>query len=120
MNIKVFLITVVCTALLTAGTTYFLSKHPVFYDPLNNPEVLKLKHETDLRDSLNNEIIEILKDRIEDKQYIIDNMLRQVIESKNRIKHYSSKKDEEIKYINSLDEIQLQNDINTKLKNRSN
>jgi len=121
MSIKIFFITVFCTALLTAAITYYLSKQSILYDPLSNPEIMKLKHETGLRDSLNNEIIEILKQRIEDKQYIIDNVLQQQInESKNRVIRYRNKKEDEIKYINSLDEIQLQNDINTKLKKRNN
>jgi hypothetical protein len=120
MNIKAILITFFFTALLTAIITYYITKQSIIYDPLSNPEIMKFKHETDLRDSLNNAIIEVLKQRIEDKQYIIDNVLQQQItESKNRVKHYSNKKDEEIKYINSLDEMQLQNDINSKLKSRS-
>jgi hypothetical protein len=120
MTLKTAVIIIISTVLVSSALTYFITREVILYNPLDIPEIRQLKHESAVKDSLNNAIIESLKNRIEDKQYIIDNVLqKQITESQNKVKHYSSKKEDEVKYINMLDELQLQNDINSKLLRRN-
>lgn len=121
MSLKTVIIIVFCSVIITVVITYFVMQKIIVYDPLSSHEVQNLKRETALKDSLNNEIINTLKMRIEDKQFIIDNVLqKQITESQNRVKYLTSKKDTELKRVNSLDEIELQKDINSKLSKRKN
>jgi uncharacterized ion transporter superfamily protein YfcC len=121
MKLKTSIILIICAVIITAAITYFITHRTFVYNPLDDPDIQKVKHETELKDSLNNEIIEILKERIDDKQFVIDNfLLKEIEQSKNKVKEFSLKRVSETKYIKSLDEAQLERDINLKIAKRKN
>ncbi|RPI19729.1 MAG: hypothetical protein EHM58_00555 [Ignavibacteriae bacterium] len=121
MNLKTSIIVITCTIIITAAAVCFITQRTTVYDPLDDPEIQKIIRETELKDSLNNEIIEVLQERINDKQFVIENiLLKEVEESKSKVREYYIRKDSESKYIKSLDEYHLEKDINSKLRKRKN